>query len=422
MRSLWPRKGAALGFIGGCHGQTLCHNQVTVGKRLVMQVSGSSESPAQRGAFLNETISIAGATEGTLESLSFAVKDLYDVKGYVTGFGNPTWRSTHVPAAETAPAVQALLDAGANLEGKTVLDEFAYSLNGENKWYGTPENPACPDRIPGGSSSGSAVAVAAQLRDFALGSDTAGSVRIPASYCGTYGVRPTHGRVSLENACALAPSYDTGGWFATSANVLCKVGQVLLCPSTRKDVKFRRWLVAKDAFDTADSETSTALYNVVAAKLEVVKRLLGVPQEVVVADLPGLCGLQAWADVFRSNQTVEVWQTLGPWIQENDWPECAPAIKERLKFASTFPQSQVPESTKARERITQHMGELLRDDGLLMLPTAPGPAPERGAADADPELRFKVLRLTSIAGLAGLPQVILPWLPLSALVLPLTML
>eukprot|EP00884_Botryococcus_braunii_P020532 jgi/Botrbrau1/7162/Bobra.0143s0032.3 len=255
---------------------------------------------------------------------------------------------------------------------------------------------------------GGQVAVAAQLRDFALGSDTAGSVRIPASYCGTYGVRPTHGRVSLENACALAPSYDTGGWFATSANVLCKVGQVLLCPSTRKDVKFRRWLVAKDAFDTADSETSTALYNVVAAKLEVVKRLLGVPQEVVVADLPGLCGLQAWADVFRSNQTVEVWQTLGPWIQENDWPECAPAIKERLKFASTFPQSQVPESTKARERITQHMGELLRDDGLLMLPTAPGPAPERGAADADPELRFKVLRLTSIAGLAGLPQVSLP--------------
>ena len=170
----------------------------------------------------------APMSSGRLSGLTFAVKDLFDVAGSVTTYGNPDWASTHGVATATAPVVTALLQAGGRLVGKTKTQELAYGLTGENVWQGTPRNPRVPDRFPGGSSSGSAAAVAARLADFALGSDTGGSVRIPASYCGLFGIRPTHGAISLAGACPLAPSFDTCGWFASGAAVLTGVGDVLL--------------------------------------------------------------------------------------------------------------------------------------------------------------------------------------------------
>ncbi len=165
---------------------------------------------------------------GRLSGLTFAVKDLFDLAGTTTSFGNPDWAATHAPAVATAPVVLALLQAGARLAGKTKTQELAYGLTGENIWHGTPTNPAAPARFPGGSSCGSAAAVAGGLVDFALGSDTGGSVRIPASYCGLFGIRPTHGAISLAGACPLAPSFDTPGWFTRSASLLTGVGEVLL--------------------------------------------------------------------------------------------------------------------------------------------------------------------------------------------------
>jgi Asp-tRNA(Asn)/Glu-tRNA(Gln) amidotransferase A subunit family amidase len=109
--------------------------------------------------------------------------------------------------------VQRLLDAGAQFVGKAHTDELAFSMNGRNAHFGTPRNGGAPDRIPGGSSSGSASAVSNGLCDFALGSDTGGSVRTPASHCGLFGIRPTHGRISLERVLDLAPSFDTCGFF-----------------------------------------------------------------------------------------------------------------------------------------------------------------------------------------------------------------
>ena len=166
------------------------------------------------GAFIkNEDIRIPEAATGPLEGLTFAVKDNFDIKGHVTGAGNPDWLRSHEPAASTAPAVQMLLEAGASLVNKTIMDELAFSLNGENIHYGTPVNPAAPNRIPGGSSSGSASATAGRLVDFALGTDTSGSVRVPASYCGLFGIRTTHGAISTQGVVPLAPSFDTVGWF-----------------------------------------------------------------------------------------------------------------------------------------------------------------------------------------------------------------
>src|SRR5438093_9304209 len=151
------------------------------------------------GAFCRHThVAVKGTGAGPLANLVFGLKDIYDVAGHKTGFGSPDWLATHSPAARTAPSVQVLLDAGADLVGKTHNDELTYSLTGENAHYGTPINVNAPGRIPGGSSSGSAAAVAGGLVDFAVGSDTGGSVRAPASFCGIYGIRPTHGRVSLE--------------------------------------------------------------------------------------------------------------------------------------------------------------------------------------------------------------------------------
>jgi amidase len=173
-------------------------------------------------------VQVAGAAQGPLAGLTCGIKDLYDIGGHKTGFGSPAWLETHAPAAATAPAVQRLLDAGALIVGKTHTDEMAYSLNGENPHYGTPVNVNAPGRIPGGSSSGSAAAVAAGLVDFALGSDTGGSVRAPASFCGIYGLRPTHGRIPLDGACALAASFDVAGPFARDPALLARVARVLL--------------------------------------------------------------------------------------------------------------------------------------------------------------------------------------------------
>src|SRR5215831_8130488 len=123
---------------------------------------------------------------------------MYDIAGTRTGGGNADWLAAHPPATAHAAAVRRLLEHGATVIGKTVCDEFFFSVTGANAHYGTPVNPRAPGRLPGGSSSGSAAAVAAGACDFALGSDTGGSVRIPASLCGIYGIRTTHGRLPVD--------------------------------------------------------------------------------------------------------------------------------------------------------------------------------------------------------------------------------
>jgi len=190
---------------------------------------------------------------GALDGLNFAVKDLFDLAGTVTGCGNPTWAATHFPAVAHAVVVECLLQAGARCVGKTLTDEFAFSLVGENHFYGTPPNPKAPDRVPGGSSCGSASVVAAGLADFALGTDTAGSVRVPAANCGIPGLRPTWGRISVAGVQPLAPSFDTVGFFAGDLEVLARVAGVLL-PSDVAPPPIRRVLMLEQGWNIADPE------------------------------------------------------------------------------------------------------------------------------------------------------------------------
>ncbi len=359
------------------------------------------------GAFLPDgRFDLEGAGEGPLKGLTFAAKDIIDIAGRVTGCGNPDWAASHAAATSHAPVVEALLAAGANLAGKTITDELAYSLNGQNFHYGTPANTNAPGRIPGGSSCGSAAATAAGLVDLALGSDTGGSIRIPASYCGLFGLRPSHGLVSLDGVMALAPSFDTLGWLAPSAALLKAVGEVLLpdgpgaAPASLS--------IAEDAFALMDEDARARLSPWIA-RLEA---RLGAARAVEIGEIgeigePG-GGLATWMRRFRVIQAREICAQHSAWIAERK-PRFGPEVAARFEWAASIEEAEAAEARRLRVDFTARMEELLADGAILCLPTAPNIAPR---IDADGEAlathRDRVLSLTSPAGLAGLPQVTLP--------------
>src|SRR5262245_25635533 len=352
------------------------------------------------GAFCRHThVELRGAPKGPLAGLTFGLKDIFDVAGVKTAFGNPDWLRTHDAAQRTAPAAQLLLDAGAHLVGKTHTEEMAWSLSGENFHYGTPVNVNAPGRIPGGSSSGSAAAVGAGLVDFAIGSDTGGSVRLPASYCGILGMRPTHGRISLDGVCPLAPSFDTCGWFARDAAVFERVGRVLLRDSAPA-AKPGRLLLASDAFAFAEPAAAAAL----APALDKVAAVLGKSQSVTVGDEP----LAKWMDHFRFPQGTEAWAAHGDWVKRVK-PQFGPAIQGRFAWAQAIAPQDAARARARREEITRRMEDLLRGNAVLALPAAPGIAPLRNAPlEEQDALRGRALPMLCIAGLARLPQVSLP--------------
>ena len=270
--------------------------------------------------------------------------------------------------------------------------------NGENAHYGTPVNVNAAGRIPGGSSSGSAAAVAAGLCDFALGSDTGGSVRAPASYCGVYGIRPTHGRVSLEGACPLARSFDTAGWFARDAALLERVGRVLL--GEERAGTPGRVLVAQDAFDLAGKAVTQALQPALDK--------LGAVARETEAFTVAAEGLPQWFQVFRVLQGAEVWAQHGAWVDRVK-PDLGPGVKQRIEWTSTINARDVGPAKAKREEIARRMNDALAGNAVLALPTVPGIALLRNAPPAETEdFRGRAMSLLCIAGLARLPQVSLP--------------
>jgi amidase len=374
-----------------------------LGGRDLANVQSSARNILERdtvNAFCRHThAELQGAPHGALRGLTFAAKDIYDIAGHKTGFGSPDWLATHDAATATAPAVQRLLDAGAHLVGKTHTDELTYSLNGENAHYGTPVNVNAPGRIPGGSSSGSAAAVAAGLVDFALGSDTGGSVRAPASFCGVYGMRPTHGRVPLAGVCALARSFDTGGWFARDAALMERVGRVLLEDASVAP-KPARALFARDAFELAGEAVTQALQPALAR----VAAIMGTLKPVTMASE----GLREWFEVFKVLQGGEVWQEHGAWVTRAK-PNLGGGVRQRIEWASQVGAADIARRQADRERITDHMAGLLADRCVLVLPTVPGIAPPvNSPAKETEDLRARAMSLLSIAGLARLPQLSLP--------------
>ncbi len=346
----------------------------------------------------HDEVSLAGSGAGPLLGLDFAAKDCFDVAGHRTGNGHPLWLATHPPAAHTASSVQRLLDNGARLAGKTEMDEMAYSLNGENVHYGTPVNPKAPGRIPGGSSSGSAAAVAGGLVDFALGTDCGGSIRLPASYCGIYGIRTSHGLVAADGVVPLAAGFDTVGWFACDAATMRRVGEVLLPPAP--PFRPRRLLIAARAFAGAGEEVRSAL----AAGLAKVKTAFdAVEENPVYTGEP-----HAWAALIGLLQGAEIRANHGAWIDRHN-PTFGPGIRERFQWTRMIDAAEIEKAKPEREAVARHMKMLLGDDALLCLPTSPGIAPRLATPPAELDaFRARAFALLSIAGLARLPQITLP--------------
>jgi amidase len=365
------------------------------------------------GAFCpGDDVTLDGAVEGPLKGLRFGVKDIIDIAGHGTGFGSPTWLGTHPPAAATASSVQKLLDAGADMVGKTLTDEMAYSLSGENAHYGTPVNPAAPDRVPGGSSNGSASAVAGGLVDFALGTDCGGSVRLPASYCGIFGMRPSLGRIATDGIIPFSASFDVVGWFTREAGLLDRVGRVLMADDTPAPEP-RRLLVVDDAFNLVAEPVRDALAGAVGragVAIGAVRHVTASPD-----------GLPTWFETFRIIQAAEIWANHGAWIEDAK-PDFGRGIRERMKWASQVEPSDVLRAREGQVTIRARLADLLDDGDVLCLPTSPRVAPLKDTPTDDMEIRFRhqAMCLLCVSGLGGLPQISLPMAELDGLPLGLS--
>jgi amidase len=348
-----------------------------------------------------ERFLVAPEPAGPLRGTSFAVKDTFDVAGWPSGCGNPTWRATHSAAKVSAMAVRCLLRAGAQLVGKTRTDELAYSLDGCNFHEGAPQNPAAPERLTGGSSSGAASAVAARTIDFAVASDTAGSVRVPAAWCGLIGMRPTHARIPVAGLTPLAPSFDTVGWLARSASLMLKVGAALFGERAMPASAFS--LVRDPSIESlVEPETAAALRR---ESERWTLRLAQVDELSLDVDLLGA------AECLRVLQAHEVWNTHGQWI-ESFQPNFGPGVAERFAAARMITADQVRKASRQRTDFADRLDAVLPPGRVLCLPAVPGPAPRRDASLEQLQLgRTRLLPLTALASLTGRPQITLP-LPL----------
>jgi amidase len=360
--------------------------------------NGSAQNAIADAFVPGKQVEVGPTHAGLLDGCTLAVKDIFDIAGVVTTCGNPDWARTHAPAPGTAPVVAALLGAGARVVGKTRTVELAFGLTGENIWHGTPRNPRAPERFPGGSSCGSAAAAAGGLVDIALGSDTGGSVRIPASYCGLYGLRPTQGAISLAAVMPLAPSLDTPGWFTRSAALLARVGDVLL--PGEAGALGGPLLRVTEVWENAQPEVAAAL----APLVERLARHLGACPEIRLVPE----GIPALYEGYRALQGEEAWTSHGAWI-EQEKPQLSPAVTARFAAASRVTPAQAGAGRALRQAMQARLRPLLAGGAVLVYPTSPAPAPRLDAPAAELEaVREATVGVTAIAGLAGLPEVTLP--------------
>lgn len=332
---------------------------------------------------------VTGCQGGPLRGETIAVKDLFSVAGHRIGAGNEAWLAQAEVETTTAPAVAKLLRAGADIAGIARTDEFAYSLAGTNAHHGIPPNAGAPHRISGGSTSGPASAVGLGHASIALGTDTGGSVRIPAAYQGLYGIRTTHGAVPTTGVLPLAPSFDTVGWLTRDAALLARVGEVLLPPSTPQPIA--EIVVVPELLALAEAD--------VAARVGAFARALG-----AVEESWDLAGLPAWCEAFRVHQAAEAWAAHAGWLRDR-LDTLGPGIRSRFEAAAAVTPQQ---AARARGEVVRARDEIraLVDDRVIALPSAPSVAPRVGE-DAG-RLRDATMLLTCLAGLGGLPAVSVP--------------
>ena len=359
----------------------------------------STDNPL--GAFIpGERCIIEGAADGPLDGLTFAAKDLFDVAGHVTGGGNPDWPKGRPLPQKNAWAVQQLLNGGADLVGKTITDEISLGILGENAFYGTPTNPNAPGRVPGGSSSGSAAAVAGGYADLAIGTDTGGSVRVPASFCGLYGIRPTHGSLPLDGMAPQAPTSDTTGWFARDAETFARAAGVMFDAPTPEAKAPACLRIATDAFGFADPDAAAALQPLVAR----LASMASTSETTLLAPQ----GLSVWGKAQRTIQPHEAWATFKDWVERYN-PPMAHTVSRGLMAGASVPADDLRWARLMRLEAAARMQALTADGAIICLPTTPFPAPPKAMSLPEMDLvRERILCLAAHGGLAGCPQISIP--------------
>ncbi|HGM5960306.1 TPA: amidase family protein [Stenotrophomonas maltophilia] len=370
-----------------------------------------SSYPDDPSGSIVERIDIAPLGAGPLEGTTFTVKDNIDLAGHKTSYGSPAWRARHPAPKLNALCVDQVLAAGARCVGKVVADEFTYSLDGESQFFGTPVNARAPDRIPGGSSSGSAASVANGVADFSIGTDSGGSIRVPASLCGIWGMRPSLHRISEAGVLPFMPSVSTVGVVAASLNLLDAATRVLLRSSSSQPAPLRRILVLADALDIADE----AVRNQAEAALQAIATRTGIEPEtvrfsqIVGADVPLVdCNVKA----LRNLQTAEFQSTVGSWIETHK-PELGFAFSMAYGNVQSFDRLTALDSITRCEWFFERINAFLMPGTVICFPTTPVIAPLKGSLttlEAVLDFYDRTMAITAFSGVARLPEISMPLL------------
>jgi Asp-tRNAAsn/Glu-tRNAGln amidotransferase A subunit and related amidases len=362
------------------------------------------------GAFV-ETLLVKPFRAGALDGLTFTVKDNIDIGGHKTSFGSPSWRENHPAATVSALCVDQLLAAGATCVGKVVADEFTYSLDGESQFFGTPRNAKAPNRIPGGSSSGSASSVACGLADFALGTDSGGSIRVPASLCGVWGMRPSLHRISEAGVLPFMPSVSTVGAVAADLAILDRAMRVLLCSGTERPAKLQRIVVLADALGLADRPVRDAAESAIAR----LAKDAGIALErvrfsdIVDRDMD-LAACNAAA--LRNLQTLEFENTVGGWIESHK-PQLGGTFSLAYGNVKSFDRGKAMGSLELCERLFESINRFWEPGTVVCFPTTPTVAPLKGSLhtlEAVMDFYDRTMAVTAFSGVGRLPEISAPLL------------
>lgn len=355
------------------------------------------------------TLDIPPRKSGKLDHLTFAVKDNIDLAGFKTSYGSKPWLEGHPPAVNHAVCVEQLLNAGAHCVGKTISDEFTCSLDGESHFYGTPVNPKAPERIPGGSSSGSASAVACGLVDFAVGTDSAGSTRVPASHCGILGLRPTLHRISESGILPFAPSSSTVGIFAKDLTILEKVMSVLLASDEAAQKSIDTIYLLENAVEIADQEIQQAFHD---SRSQLTQRNNIKIVSITLSDIVGeKTNLSFWqTNIFAAIQCVEIWNAVGAWIEAYQ-PELGARVQDAMDYFKQLDRSTLNEAMRLRERMFTKVSQFTKPGDLFCFPTVAMVAPikrELNNVEKCMDYYNRTMSITSFAGIARLPEISIP--------------
>lgn len=364
---------------------------------------------------LVERLDIPPLRSGALDGLRFTVKDNIDLAGHRTSYGSPAWRDAHPAPVHNALCVDQVLAAGGRCVGKVVADEFTYSLDGESVFFGTPRNAKAPDRVPGGSSSGSAASVANGLADFSLCTDSGGSIRVPASLCGLWGMRPSLHRISEAGVLPFQPSVSTVGVLAGRFDVLDAAMRVLLNAATGAEALPDRLLVLQDALEVAEAEVRQQAEKA----LERLAGKTGLAVEPVrFADIVGApLDLKACnRDGLRDLQTAEFQNTVGNWI-ETGHPELGATFALAYGNVRGFDRLAAMDAINRCAWFFRTINAFFGARTLLSFPTTPTVAPKKGSLDTlEAVMGFyePTMTITAFSGVARLPEISAPLMTVDA--------